>query len=133
MRKLGVKSMAGLVRCAIRNRLLEGRAVARESPSSEFRVLPRRTDCMKRYGPRARDVARWVMLGVCRRSGMLWLSFAAMLAVAGAPDAFAQERLASYKRPATIEFTSEMPRDPSGKLYKRKLRDPHWEGVQRQI
>jgi long-chain acyl-CoA synthetase len=46
---------------------------------------------------------------------------------------FAKERLASYKRPATIEFTAEMPRDPSGKLYKRKLRDPHWEGVQRQI
>jgi long-chain acyl-CoA synthetase len=46
---------------------------------------------------------------------------------------FAKERLASYKRPATIEFTSEMPRDPSGKLYKRKLRDPYWDGVQRQI
>ena len=47
--------------------------------------------------------------------------------------AFAKERLASYKRPTTIDFTTEMPRDPSGKLYKRKLRDPHWEGVQRQI
>jgi long-chain acyl-CoA synthetase len=46
---------------------------------------------------------------------------------------FAKERLASYKRPARIEFTDEMPRDPSGKLYKRKLRDPHWEGVQRAI
>jgi long-chain acyl-CoA synthetase len=46
---------------------------------------------------------------------------------------FAEERLASYKRPRVIEFTDEMPRDPSGKLYKRKLRDPHWEGVQRQI
>jgi len=46
---------------------------------------------------------------------------------------FARERLASYKRPATIEFTTEMPRDPSGKLYKRKLRDPHWEGIQRSI
>jgi long-chain acyl-CoA synthetase len=47
--------------------------------------------------------------------------------------AFATERLASYKRPRTIEFTDEMPRDPSGKLYKRKLRDPHWVGVDRQI
>ena len=47
--------------------------------------------------------------------------------------AFAKERLASYKRPATIEFTDEMPRDPSGKLYKRKLHDPHWEGIDRQI
>jgi long-chain acyl-CoA synthetase len=46
---------------------------------------------------------------------------------------FAQERLASYKRPRTIDFTTEMPRDPSGKLYKRKLRDPYWEGVERAI
>jgi long-chain acyl-CoA synthetase len=26
-----------------------------------------------------------------------------------------------------------MPRDPNGKLYKRKLRDPYWEGVQRAL
>jgi long-chain acyl-CoA synthetase len=26
-----------------------------------------------------------------------------------------------------------MPRDPSGKLYKRRLRDPYWEGVNRSI
>ena len=47
--------------------------------------------------------------------------------------AFAKERLASYKRPRTFDFTTEMPRDPSGKLYKRKLRDPYWEGVERAI
>jgi long-chain acyl-CoA synthetase len=42
--------------------------------------------------------------------------------------AFCIERLASYKRPKTIDFTPELPRDPSGKLYKRKLRDPYWAG-----
>jgi long-chain acyl-CoA synthetase len=47
--------------------------------------------------------------------------------------AFCRERLASYKRPKTIDFTDEMPRDPSGKLYKRKLRDPYWEGISRAI
>jgi long-chain acyl-CoA synthetase len=47
--------------------------------------------------------------------------------------AFAKERLAGYKRPATIEFTTEMPRDPSGKLYKRKLRDPYWAEAKRSI
>jgi len=26
-----------------------------------------------------------------------------------------------------------MPRDPNGKLYKRKLRDPYWQGRERQI
>ncbi|MEY2588884.1 MAG: long-chain acyl-CoA synthetase, partial [Acidimicrobiaceae bacterium] len=39
---------------------------------------------------------------------------------------FAEANLASYKRPKTYDFTTEMPRDPSGKLYKRKLRDPYW-------
>jgi long-chain acyl-CoA synthetase len=42
-------------------------------------------------------------------------------------------RLAKYKRPRTIDFTTEMPRDPNGKLYKRKLRDPYWEGRERAI
>jgi long-chain acyl-CoA synthetase len=46
---------------------------------------------------------------------------------------FAEANLASYKRPKTYDFTTEMPRDPSGKLYKRKLRDPYWEGKQRAI
>jgi long-chain acyl-CoA synthetase len=47
--------------------------------------------------------------------------------------AFMQDNLAKFKRPKTIDFTVEMPRDPNGKLYKRKLRDPYWEGKQRQI
>ena len=34
---------------------------------------------------------------------------------------------------ATYDFTDDMPRDPSGKLYKRKLRDPYWEGRDRSI
>ena len=42
-------------------------------------------------------------------------------------------RLARYKTPRTIDFTNEMPRDPNGKLYKRKLRDPYWEGRERAI
>jgi len=32
------------------------------------------------------------------------------------------------KRPKTYDFIVEMPRDPSGKLFKRKLRDPYWAG-----
>ncbi len=42
-------------------------------------------------------------------------------------------RLAKFKWPKTIDFIAEMPRDPSGKLYKRKLRDPYWEGRERAI
>jgi long-chain acyl-CoA synthetase len=47
--------------------------------------------------------------------------------------AFCAERLAKFKMPRSIVFTTEMPRDPNGKLYKRKLRDPYWEGVQRAL
>jgi long-chain acyl-CoA synthetase len=41
---------------------------------------------------------------------------------------FLMNRLAKMKTPRTIDYTTEMPRDPNGKLYKRKLRDPYWEG-----
>ncbi len=46
---------------------------------------------------------------------------------------WAGTRLAKYKTPRTIDFTAELPRDPNGKLYKRKLRDPYWEGRERAI
>jgi long-chain acyl-CoA synthetase len=47
--------------------------------------------------------------------------------------AFCGERLAKFKIPKSIDFTNEMPRDPNGKLYKRKLRDPYWEGRDKAI
>jgi long-chain acyl-CoA synthetase len=47
--------------------------------------------------------------------------------------AYAAERLARYKLPRSIDFVVELPRDPSGKLYKRKLRDPYWAGRDRAI
>ena len=46
---------------------------------------------------------------------------------------YASSRLAKYKLPRTIDFITEMPRDPNGKLYKRKLRDPHWANRPRAI
>jgi long-chain acyl-CoA synthetase len=36
---------------------------------------------------------------------------------------FASTRLAKFKLPRTIEYRAELPRDPNGKLYKRKLRE----------
>jgi long-chain acyl-CoA synthetase len=47
--------------------------------------------------------------------------------------AFCRERLAKFKLPRSFDFTDEMPRDPNGKLYKRRLRDPYWEGKERAI
>ena len=46
---------------------------------------------------------------------------------------FLRDRLAKYKTPKSIDYVTEMPRDPNGKLYKRKLRDPYWEGRTRNI
>ncbi len=39
---------------------------------------------------------------------------------------FAREHIAHYKCPRSIDFIEEMPRLPTGKLYKRKLRDQYW-------
>jgi fatty-acyl-CoA synthase len=40
--------------------------------------------------------------------------------------AYARERLAVYKCPRSIDFASELPRLPTGKLYKRLLKDRYW-------
>ena len=42
-------------------------------------------------------------------------------------------RLANYKVPKTIEVRARLPREDSGKIFKRKLREPYWAGVQRRI
>jgi len=47
--------------------------------------------------------------------------------------AFCQANIAKYKCPRSIDFIEVMPRDPNGKLYKRKLRDPYWQGRTRAI
>ena len=47
--------------------------------------------------------------------------------------AWCKEKLATYKCPRSIDFMDELPRDPNGKLYKRKLRDPYWVGKERAI
>jgi long-chain acyl-CoA synthetase len=45
--------------------------------------------------------------------------------------AFCREHLARQKCPRSIDFDPELPRLPTGKLYKRKLRDRYWEGKSR--
>ena len=47
--------------------------------------------------------------------------------------AYCADKLAKFKTPKAIDFQESLPRDPSGKLYKRKLRDPFWEGRERAI
>jgi fatty-acyl-CoA synthase/long-chain acyl-CoA synthetase len=54
---------------------------------------------------------------------------------ATAPEliAFAAERLAGYKKPRSVDFVEEMPRDAAGKLLKRKIREPYWARSGRRI
>ena len=43
------------------------------------------------------------------------------------------QKLAGYKRPKSIDFVSQLPRTGTGKILKRKLREPYWEGLERSI
>jgi long-chain acyl-CoA synthetase len=40
---------------------------------------------------------------------------------------YLRKRLANFKVPKEINFLDELPREASGKIFKRKLRDPYWE------
>ena len=42
--------------------------------------------------------------------------------------AFARLHLAGYKVPRSVSFMDELPRTGSGKILKRQLREPYWEG-----
>ena len=46
---------------------------------------------------------------------------------------FVRARLASYKVPHLVEFAPSLPREDSGKIFKRRLRDPYWQGTGRRI
>jgi long-chain acyl-CoA synthetase len=41
---------------------------------------------------------------------------------------YCRTHLAGYKCPRTVEFDAELPRDPNGKLYKRRIRERYWHG-----
>jgi long-chain acyl-CoA synthetase len=41
---------------------------------------------------------------------------------------YCRQRLARYKCPTSVEWAESLPRNPSGKLLKKDLRAPYWEG-----
>jgi long-chain acyl-CoA synthetase len=47
--------------------------------------------------------------------------------------AFCAQHLSRQKVPRTIDFEAELPRLPTGKLYKRVLRDRYWAGHKSRI
>jgi len=44
-----------------------------------------------------------------------------------------RDKLAGYKRPRSVDFVDALPRNASGKLLKRKLREPYWAGYERKV
>ncbi|MDN5930362.1 MAG: hypothetical protein L0I24_04755 [Pseudonocardia sp.] len=62
--------------------------------------------------------------------------------VVAAPDAtideaellaWCREQLASFKCPKSVDVLDELPRNPTGKVLKKDLRKPYWEGKDRQV
>ncbi len=47
--------------------------------------------------------------------------------------AFAREQLAGFKVPKSVDFIDEIPRNPTGKMLKKELREPFWEGRDRKV
>lgn len=47
--------------------------------------------------------------------------------------AFARTRIGGHKVPKSVDFVDSLPRTPSGKVMRRKLRDPYWEGRERGV
>jgi long-chain acyl-CoA synthetase len=50
-----------------------------------------------------------------------------------AVQGFLKERLASFKVPQVVAFHEALPREDTGKIFKRKLREPYWAGKTRRI
>ncbi|MDQ6772650.1 MAG: AMP-binding protein [Candidatus Dormibacteraeota bacterium] len=46
---------------------------------------------------------------------------------------WARERLAGFKLPRSVDFVEAVPRNPSGKILKRELREPYWAALGRRV
>ena len=47
--------------------------------------------------------------------------------------AFCKDHIASYKKPKSVDFVDELPKNNYGKLLKRELRAKYWQGTDRKI
>jgi acyl-CoA synthetase (AMP-forming)/AMP-acid ligase II len=47
--------------------------------------------------------------------------------------AWAKARIAGFKVPKSVDFITELPRNPSGKILRRELREPYWAGRDRRV
>lgn len=98
-------------------------------------VYPAEVETVLRQHPAVADVA---VIGIPHPR---WGEAVAAIIIADGDDrpeeaallAWARERLAGYKLPKHIEFRTEFPRNASGKVLRRALRDPFWTAAPRKI
>jgi long-chain acyl-CoA synthetase len=55
-----------------------------------------------------------------------------------APDAadiiaWARQRIAHFKTPKSVDFVEAIPRNITGKILRRELREPYWKGRNRRV
>jgi acyl-CoA synthetase (AMP-forming)/AMP-acid ligase II len=46
---------------------------------------------------------------------------------------YCRDKVAGYKRPKSVDFVDSLPRNPTGKILKRELRERYWAGRERRV
>jgi fatty-acyl-CoA synthase len=103
--------------------------------SGGYNVYPREVEDALAAHPAVREV---VVVGLPDdKWGESVAAFVAQRAGASAEEAeliaIARERVATYKVPKQVRFIDEVPKSPVGKLLRRAVRDPFWQGRERKI
>jgi long-chain acyl-CoA synthetase len=84
------------------------------------------------------DVAEVAIIGVPDEKWGEAVKAVVALKPGAAPDAdsilkFARDRIAAFKAPKSVEFIEALPRNASGKILKKDLRAPYWQGKDRGV
>lgn len=100
-----------------------------------YNVYPREVEDALAAHPAVREV---VVVGLPDdKWGEAVAAFVALRKDASAEEAeliaFARDRVASYKVPKQVRFIDDVPKSPVGKLLRRAVRDPFWQGRERKI
>ncbi|MET0334465.1 MAG: class I adenylate-forming enzyme family protein [Rhizobacter sp.] len=103
--------------------------------SGGVNIYPAEIEAVLMQHPAVQDVA---VIGIPDDEfGEQVLAFCQLKAGQGASvdelQAHAARQLASYKRPRRIELVNDLPRNTMGKVLKRELRAPYWQGKERQV